>query len=190
MRRLQTIYEYFSEYTKEQVDEMLSSLNEEDKRLIKLRYGENLDNPCGKLNEKDTNKFYGTLVPKMKRILKKITLDNLDILSLSANTSLAIKEENSNPKLDSQKKEETLNDAIIEEILSRLPVREAIIVSLKLGYVDGKSFSTSAIAKFLGIEEIEVIEITRKVLLLFKDNINDSLDDIISSEIDTERSRV
>ena len=44
-RELQTIYEYFGSYTKEQVDAMLEKLTEEEKGLITLRYGEDLNNP-------------------------------------------------------------------------------------------------------------------------------------------------
>lgn len=69
-RELQTIYEYFGSYTKEQVDAMLEKLTEEEKGLITLRYGENLSKPTpGKLTKEQNNKFYGSLIPKMKRLL-------------------------------------------------------------------------------------------------------------------------
>ena len=67
-KRLKTIYEYFNEYTREQIDEMLKKLSEEEMNLIKARYGEDLNNPVPrKLSKEQTNKFYGSLVPKMKR---------------------------------------------------------------------------------------------------------------------------
>ncbi|MDD6878691.1 MAG: sigma-70 family RNA polymerase sigma factor, partial [bacterium] len=67
MAKLQTIYEYFSSYTKEQVDAMLEKLTEEERMLITLRYGEDLNNPTPiKLSKEQTNKFYGVLIPKMK----------------------------------------------------------------------------------------------------------------------------
>ena len=37
MPKLQTIYEYFKDYTKEQVDTMLEKLTEEEKKLITLK---------------------------------------------------------------------------------------------------------------------------------------------------------
>lgn len=71
-KRLKTIYEYFNEYTREQIDEMLKKLSEEEMNLIKARYGEDLNNPVSrKLSKEQTNKFYGSLVPKMKRLLSK-----------------------------------------------------------------------------------------------------------------------
>ena len=70
-------------------------------------------------------------------------------------------------------------------MMSVLTAKESIIISLKLGYVDGKYFSTESIAQFLEIEELEVIETTKKVLLLYKENINRFLDTIIDVVTDT-----
>ena len=72
-------------------------------------------------------------------------------------------------------------------MLNVLSVKEAIIISLKLGYVDEKYFSTEAIAQFLGIEEEEVIETTKKVLVLYKEKINNFLNDVI--EIATDKDK-
>ena len=65
------------------------------------------------------------------------------------------------------------------EMMNVLSVKEAIIISLKLGYVDEKYFSTEAIAQFLDIEEEEVIDVTKKILVLYKDNINQFIDNAI-----------
>ena len=73
------------------------------------------------------------------------------------------------------------------EMLNVLSVKEAIIISLKLGYVDEKYFSTEAIAQFLGIEEEEVIDVTKKVLVLYKEKINDFLNNVI--EIATDKDK-
>lgn len=74
MPKLQTIYQYFKNYTKEQVDEMLTKLTEEEKALVTLRYGEDLNNPvAARLSKEQSNKFYGTLIPKMKRLLSNPT---------------------------------------------------------------------------------------------------------------------
>ena len=37
MSKLQSIYEYFKNYTKEQVDEMLTKLTDEERELITIR---------------------------------------------------------------------------------------------------------------------------------------------------------
>lgn len=249
MRRLQSIYEYFKNYTREQVDEMLSKLTDEERALITLRYGDDLDNPVqSKLTKEDTNKFYGLLVPKMKRLLAnpygehkkrgrkpKITNSQQDSTEnkaidnqIQAQLNLSseeftpivpvqeIKEEvkgelisktkpkeeptpvvkadeasNDITKHDCVKMLELLRTPTFTQMMSVLTAKESIIISLKLGYVDGKYFSTESIAQFLGIEETEVIETTKKVLLLYKENINSFLDSIIEVATDqVEHGRV
>ena len=71
-------------------------------------------------------------------------------------------------------------------MLNVLSVKEAVIISLRLGYINGLTFSTESIAKFLEIDEDEVREITKKALLLYKDNINEFLDKIINITTDLE----
>ncbi len=74
---------------------------------------------------------------------------------------------------------ELLRTPTFNQMMSVLTVKESVIISLKLGYIDGKYFSTDSIAQFLGIETQEVIDTTRKVLLLYKENINQFIDDAI-----------
>lgn len=246
MKKLQTIYEYFSDYTKEQVNAMIEELNEEDKKLLYLRYGNDLEHPIKrKLTKEETSRFYGVLVPKMRRILanknngkidkpktprkqgvKVITKDTNPSKNIIVETNPSqnkmptqeqnhiitieeVKEENkttispempieqpknfisiekvdpvkengsSLDKTDYQKILELLRTPSFGEMLSTLSVKEAIIIALKLGYVDGKYFSTESIANFLAIEESEVTETTKKVLLLYKDNINQFIDTAI-----------
>ncbi len=235
MPRLKTIYQYFVDYTREQVNEMLLKLTDEERLLITLRYGEDLENPVsGKLSKEQTNKFYGALVPKMKRLLKnpnkerkterkksviqkdavpvkKEQVLGQTILPTEIETTITpvdeIKEEGRLVSEIELKKESTLvvttdevdNDVTKDncikmlellrtptftQMLSVLTAKESIIISLKLGYVDGKYFSTESIAQFFGMEEAEIRETTKKVLLLYKENINSFLDTIIEVATD------
>ena len=72
-KKLQSIYEYFGEYgyKKENIDLVLSMLNEEEKELIKLRYGEDLENPktSPEWTKVHNQKFYSSLLPRIKKIL-------------------------------------------------------------------------------------------------------------------------
>lgn len=65
------------------------------------------------------------------------------------------------------------------EMLKSLTPKEAVIICLKLGYVDEKYFTTESIADFLGIETSEVIETTKKVLLVYRENINRFIDEAV-----------
>ena len=234
MRKLQTIYQYFNDYTKEQVDIMLKKLSEEEKTLIALRYGEDLNNPeSGKLNKEQTNKFYGILIPKMKKLLanpneeikprkkrtsnkeqqpitesiskiamsmvdesteknSKIPTTNTEITEglfepdISKHTETQSNSRNIT-KENCEKVLELLRTPSFNQMISVLSVKESVIISLKLGYIDGKYFSTDSIAQFLGIEQQEVIDTTKKVLLLYKENINQFIDNAI--EIVTESQK-
>ena len=203
-KKLQTIYEYLKGYTRGEIDIMLSKLTEEEMSLIKLRYGEDLDNPVtsSTWGKEETNKFYGSLIPKMKRLLsnpegkrKKYTKRTQNISDTNNQSSILSPEEPKVvevPKLEliSQKSEdskaifpqttseiekddclkilELMRTPSFGEMLKSLTPKEAIIICLKLGYVDEKYFTTESIAGFLGIETSEVIETTKKVLLVYK----------------------
>lgn len=224
MAKLQTIYQYFKDYTKEQVDIMLLKLSEEERNLITLRYGEDLSNPVSaKLTKEQTYKFYGLLIPKMKRLLanpnnekkpreKKPRKKQNSIINEQSTTIIAetketsIKKEeinteedittipNDNSEKENVSKEdclkvlELLRTPTFSQMMSVLSVKESVIISLKLGYIDGKYFSTESIAEFLSIEPDEVRETIKKVLLLYKENINQFLDNAI--EIVTDKPRV
>ncbi len=78
-------------------------------------------------------------------------------------------------KEDRAKISDLLRTPSFNQLTDKLSFKEAVIVSLKLGYVDGKSFSTESIAEFLGMQQSEVIKLAKKALVTYKDNVNDSL---------------
>lgn len=67
-----------------------------------------------------------------------------------------------------------------KDLMTTLDTKSAIIIALRLGYIDNKYFSTKSIANFLGIEEFEVIQITTEVLKLYKTQIADYIDQAIT----------
>ena len=231
-KQVQSIYEYFKNYEKKEIDAMLEKLTPEEKALVTLRYGDDLEHPSASssLSKEDTAKFYGSLIPKMKKILanpnyvfksrpkketqKSETTKSSDEVSTPVLESEPEVDENM-VLIDDQKESETLpnNETQVEDgqlikkeqtpqkkvskedcarilemlrtpsfgqMLGTLSVKEAVIVSLKLGYIDGKYFSTDAIAKFLDISEEEVLQTTRNVLLVYKESFNNFLDEAIN----------
>lgn len=229
MPKLQTIYEYFKNYTREQINEMLTKLTEEERALVTTRYGENLDNPASaKLTKEQTDKFYGTLVPKMKRLLANPTGERKlrkprqkkervqqpivekptspipetpasqpmipeqvegELITKQSEPSVqpVTQTQNDNGEMTKEdyiKMLELLRTPTFAQMMGALSVKESVIISLKLGYIDGKYFSTESIAQFLGIEETEVIETTKKVLLVYKESINNFLDNAIAVATD------
>ena len=77
-RKLQTIYEYFNEYSVDEVDIVIDNLTIEEKLIIRARYGDDLHNPdsTDNWNKELSEKYYGTLIPKMKKMLKSNIKEN------------------------------------------------------------------------------------------------------------------
>ena len=68
--RFKCLYDNFPEYSKEQVDQAISVLDDEEKQLVLTRYNGNFNNrPSGKLTSQQNGHFYGVTIPKIKRIL-------------------------------------------------------------------------------------------------------------------------
>lgn len=68
--RFKCLYDNFPEYSKEQVDQAILVLDDEEKQLILTRYNGNFNNrPTGKLTTQQSNHFYCVTIPKIKRII-------------------------------------------------------------------------------------------------------------------------
>ena len=192
------IYQFFEDNTKEEVDDAISKLSDEEKELIKLRYvgPSNIT-----LTSKDSSKFYGVLIPKIRKLLNtKIDAVNESEVKpekneIINNEVLIVEEKehsirnndiknNSITKDDYMKMLDLIKTPAFNQLMNMLTVKESIIVSLKLGYVDDKYFSTESIAQFLGIEEEEVRRITKEVLIKYKNQMNSLLDNIIEFTTD------
>lgn len=220
MRKVKSIYEYLEDYSKEEIDKIITSLSDEDKKLLIKRYGEDLSDPKQlTMTSNERNKFYGCLIPKIKRQLnqlskfknqfpsncqfqnnlienpREIGKENQETLQKDEKEISQIRTKKPVPVLepskeitkeDYQKILELLRKPSFAQMLNVLSVKEAVIISLRLGYINGLTFSTESIAKFLEIDEDEVREITKKALLLYKDNINEFLDKIINITTDLE----
>lgn len=188
-RGANSIYEYFNKYSKEEINEVISKLSNYEKELLYFRYGNDLENPIknDKLDKDKLSRFQGWVLPKMKSMLsslrkKENVQDTEDDMSLEHSNnnvdekSQALSVEVDLTKDDYIKIQDIMKSLKFGDMLNTLSVKEAIIICLRLGYVDNKYFSTKSIADFLGVEEEEVIETTKKVLLLYKDNINNYVD--------------
>lgn len=66
-------------------------------------------------------------------------------------------------------------------------IREITILMLSLGFIDGKKFTCSAIAKFLYLDEREVIGVIRSILTTYRDYFNKLLLEINEQEEITEK---
>lgn len=194
--KLPSIYQLFGGYSKEQIDLMLTKLTEEERKLITLRYGDDLEKPkATKLSKEESRKYYGVLVPKMKRLLsnpdkvRKTRRENLkheknkiedSNISVSEKNSTDISVEQSkrdipasfDKKIDIDNIQDHdsllayMKKSLLDDMMKNLTTKELIIMQLFLGYVDGKYFTIDYISEFLKIDRIEVLNTIKKALFL------------------------
>ena len=73
-RPLQTIYEYFYDYSEDQINQVISNLPLEDRIIIRDRYGFDLHNPntLKTFNEEKLKKFYKKIIPNIRKTLYEL----------------------------------------------------------------------------------------------------------------------
>lgn len=182
------IYQYFCEYQEEQIDFILREhLTEAEIEILYKKYGKDLKNPeKNKLSKKDRAIFYNTLA-KMKKLLNKTINFNNNIAEYDQEKNNLLESENIEVRSE---QEEFIKDDYIKilgifntpefiEMAKSKSLEECFIISLKLGYIDGKYFSSSAIANFLGIDVERVNSITKQGLIDCKDRLNQMIDEAI-----------
>ena len=196
---VKTIYEYFKNYSKEEVDKVLSTLSDESLELIRIRYGDDLTVPVNnKLTEEQRKKFYGSVMAQIKRLLenpdikrRKVQKNKIEEKKIES-TSIVENVQTKNNLVETNEEHTskiTKDDYInmiklfktsnFKQMMSNLGSKESIIISLRMGYIDGKYFSVDAIAEFLDIERDEVSKIIKEVLLNYKESVIKSIDHTI-----------
>ena len=196
---VKTIYEYFKNYSKEEVDKVLSTLSDESLELIRIRYGDDLTVPVNnKLTEEQRKKFYGSVMAQIKRLLenpdikrRKVQKNEIEEKKIES-TSIVENVQTKNNLVETNEEHTskiTKDDYInmiklfktsnFKQMMSNLGSKESIIISLRMGYIDGKYFSVDAIAEFLDIERDEVSKIIKEVLLNYKESVIKSIDHAI-----------
>lgn len=182
-RKLPTIYDYFKYNTKEQVNSVISRLSIEEQHLVRLRFGNDLNNPSiSELNDEGKIRFYQIVVPKMKRMLieedEKILASNpveefqppLSELLVAEGYNQLIVKDQYNEEITEQDYNKVLVLLKTPEFIKLtriINIQQTIIIILKLGYIDGKHFSNKVIANFLKMDEEQVeIYIQRSINVL------------------------
>ena len=206
-------------YSKEELDEAIKCLSKSYIDTLKSRYGEDLMGvPTAKLDKKERSRLYTAIFGRLKKELQKNRERSViptskveDIVNETTNESVEEyvnipSEENVDVRDEEVKTtHENTNDTSINEykmllellktstfndMLKVLTPKDAVIICLRLGYIDNKYFTSESIANFLGIDTLEVTETTKKVLLLYRDNIIKIIDTAIENTTkDNERVR-
>ena len=204
MNKVKTFAEIFEEYEMEEVIKTVEELKSDDLEIIRKRFGNNYDeNFLNSLNREEKAKFY-SIISVMKRKLNKqkqegntsvIKEKKTDVILEDSSKKEIIEEQpsrviNETAKESNIKKESSTVDSLLEifkkpefvDLLKETDPLEYVILALKLGYATGESYSTSAIAEFLKIDQSQVIESAKKGLKSYKEKIIKSIDSIAETD--------
>ena len=167
--KLKSIYKRLSEYSREQVDEILENLPPKDKEIIKICYGENLDHPKRdpSFSLYHKNKLNNILIPKIKKNLENKNRINYEYKSSPNSTDIKLK----NIIIENDLKLNNFGILLTGELNNN----ELLIALLKFGV----NISIKDIANYLNIKEMDVKKIIKKVLIIYKKNINQYIDNIV-----------
>ena len=150
-----TLYEILK-CTKEEFQAIYEDIGDRDKELLHLKYGSDLEQSDKQvLYTEDNQEFHNHTIKHIKKLLADYR---------------------NNGNLEFSTKE-LFDKSEFIDLLSQYSVKDAIIISLKMGYVNNKKYSTFAIAKFFNIPEEYVIKITKEALTLYKQKISHNLTD-------------
>lgn len=187
-RKITSIYEYWEErgYSREQVEVMLTKLTEKNWELLRIAYGDDLDNPKrGEgWNVNVKTRLYNFLMTKMKKILDEninpeIKKDvNKKELKKNETTKKSVIKNTVDKDICNTMLELLTNDKLIIDN-TKLSPKERIIIYLRLGYINGQIYSNKAIANFLNIEVEEVIKTTKDYLNLYRSKVNEVFDETV-----------
>ncbi len=175
-----TVYQQYSKYTKEEVDTVISMLDDEELRLLHLRFGEDFNVPSefSKLNGYDSKVYYNKVMPKMKSMLKALRDGTLKVEKKAVVTAD-----------DYARIIEFIDSHDLRSMFNSLDPKQAIILCLKLGYINNKAYSVKEIAIIMDAKELDIIKSIRYSATLYKDrfdsviNIDSTLNELKKEEM-------
>lgn len=128
----------------------------------------------------------GKLLNAERRVLEvDFSIENKDISSQSIDQNLSHENNDSdNEIVHSKFFNEMLQVMISNRVLDGLSPTEIVVALLQLQLVNNKKFSTSSIAEFIGIDEQEVRDITKKAIILIKKGLNQLIDQTVATMTD------
>ena len=161
--------EYFEDYDFDEIQQAVSFLDLELQMYVHKAYGDDLKhNNIINLTESENSFLFHIVIPKTRNTL--IELRNINMLTLIDNNEL--EESNTIGVAVYQKALKKIRKPECSFLLSQLSTKEGILGIIKLGYVDGITYSSEAISKMFDVSSEEVEEAARKSLALIKESLN------------------
>ena len=210
---IKEFYEYFSEYSVEEINDAIDKLDNSDKEYLNFLYDDNtkyaVDINFVRLR---TIKYKvkhilnpSWIIPKStgrKRIeVKKKDVPKKEPIIQKENNKPIIEEENNQIDDNSNATIEPLDKVSIHlkmlevsrsNIFNKLKTifsnEQALILILSLGYIDYRHFTNSEIAEIMGIDETRVQNILAETLTTYKNKIDKLIDEVVIDAI-TKKSK-
>jgi RNA polymerase primary sigma factor len=112
----QNIYELLGGYPKILIDSTIKKLTDEEKQLITLRYGNDLEHPTtSNLSDEQSYIFYSKLIPKLKRKLSRTRVDDYHKVIIPKEDRKKTKEKASKIEQTKEKIEKAVDNEIKEK---------------------------------------------------------------------------
>lgn len=165
-RYAKNIYDFFNNYTKEQIDALISRLDDKDLEIFYKRYDTNYHNIP--ISIKDSRRYYGYLVPKMKNML-----NNIDSVIYKMDTkvrSVSLKNNDNNDEYEYEVNNEysyLKNDEMVYKILKLLEPEEVTIITLKFGLFNDRCFSVDSISSLLDVDKEFIFSVIENFLEMY-----------------------
>ena len=151
-----TIYQILKDYSKEEVDEVLNGLNEQDKYLLYLRYGSNLNNPdISNWDSKYNYSFYKILIPKIKYRLRRNRIKNNEVIEINPKVKINLNLERMLREINSS----LLTDNYLLEKFSK----KDVLIYLLVQKMDG-SYSMNDLVNYFNIDRKYILKIVKNIL--------------------------
>lgn len=154
-KKVKTIYEYFLDYSRLEVDKTIKLLPEKAKLILILKYGYNFNNPIKEsfLTEKQKRYFSCDLLPCIRKRLHENRMNNQEDLKNNLNYE------------DYKELINVLKQFLLNKLLTIFTYQESIVIILKLVL----NYDTEVISNLLNISDLEILNISKKFLTLYKD---------------------
>lgn len=193
---IKEFYDYFNEYTIDEINDAIDKLSEDEKKVLNFIYSKDtkyvVDINFVKLRtiKYKIKHILNPDLEKPKRVVKRRSRvkkdENKNKLEDQPTVDIATKEKENkviiepNDRVNIQLKMlEVSKSNIFNKLKTIFTNEQAFILVLSLGYIDYRNFTNAEIAEILSIDEERVQEILSDTLTTYKKNIDRFIDEVV-----------
>lgn len=179
-----TLYDIFSEYSKEEIQNVICTFSERDRLILTIKYGKNYDESYSSVNltSSQLERLITFIKPKIAIELKRKKLNKIATIEPFYN-------DQDNEQIQSNINLSELMPFILSKAIINLTPRQQTILKFKFKMIDGGYHTEQQIAQYLHLDLSEVTKNVKTALLIIKQILDNQFDLAIeSSVIDLKRT--